>query len=101
MNGIRRLLGNAHLPEPDGAVIAGGDEGPTVRSKHQPVDAAGMPTQGRTSLARSDIPELDLALDCASGQRSAIGRERQAEDQSLLIAQRRPVLPARHVPENA
>src|SRR4051794_3507828 len=64
------------------------------------MDAAGMPAQDRTSPPGGNIPELDSATVRASRQGTAIGRERQARNQSFTIAKRRELLPARHVPES-
>ena len=78
-----------HVPELDGAVVAGGGENAAVLGKRQTCHGVTVPFERGEDLARSDVPQFDGLVRAPRGQRLAVRRISHGEDLGRAVAQRR------------
>src|SRR4051794_9217201 len=76
------------VPDPDGAVAAGGRQAVAVGAERHPPDAPLVAAERQRLLAGGGVPDLDRMVLAGRGEAAAVGAEGDVEDRVGVAAER-------------
>ena len=88
-----------HVPDADGAVLAGAGEGAAVGAEGHAEDPVRVAFQGVAEVAAVHIPESDGVVVAGAGEGAAVGSEGHAVDLFRVAPQGVAEIAAVHIPE--
>ena len=97
----REVIIAVRIPDPDGSVLAGGDESRPVGTKGDAPHRFGVSIERIDQVARSSIPELDFRRITRGSQLSSVRTEGDATNESIVSTHSADMFPGLRIPQHA